>query len=185
VQAGSLQGADGGLAAGARALYVDFDALHAVLHRQAGRGLSGGLGGERSRFPGTAEAQLARAGPGYRVALGIGDGDDGVVERRLDMGGAALDILALAAAADHTLRTFLCHCENPSLLLLVGHGLPGSLAGPGIGLGALASYRKALAVAHTAVAADLDQPLHVEGHVAAQVAFHMAVVVDILSQLGR
>ena len=61
----------------------------------------------------------------------------------------------------------------------------GSLAGAGIGLGALASHRQALAVADAAVAADLDEPLDVEGHVAAQVAFHVAVVVDILSQLGR
>ena len=37
---------------------------------------------------------------------------------------------------------------------------------------------------HAAIAADFDKPLDVKGHIPAQVAFHVAVVVDILSQLG-
>ena len=39
-------------------------------------------------------------------------------------------------------------------------------------------------MAHAPVAADLDEALHVEGQVAAQVALYMAVMVDILAQLG-
>ena len=62
--------------------------------------------------------------------------------------------------------------------------LRGAFTGTGVGLGALAADRQALAVAHAAIAADLDQALDIEGNVPAEVALHVAVLVDIISQFG-
>ena len=186
VQAGGLQSADSGFTAGAGALYIDLNGLHAMLHSQAGGGFSRGLRGKGSGFPGASEAQLTGAGPGDRIALRIGNGDNGIVKCGLDMGSAAFNVLALTAAAYCTLCALLCcHGINPSLLFLVRHGLSGTFAGSGVGLRALASYRKALAVTDAAVTADLNEALDIERQVAAQVAFHVAVLIDIVSQLRR
>jgi hypothetical protein len=71
---------------------------------------------------------------------------------------------------------------------LVAFFLPGhlhaarTLAGTGVGLGALAADREAAPVAQAAVGADLLQPLDVLGTVAAEVALD-GVVVDLLAQL--
>src|SRR3546814_1289213 len=69
-----------------------------TLFRSGLPGLLGGdLGGERGRLARTAEARAARSRPRQRVALAVGDGDDGVVERSVDVGDAigddALDLL--------------------------------------------------------------------------------------------
>src|SRR5699024_3893034 len=72
----------------------------------------------------------------------------------------------------------------PSLLLLVGDGTLGTLAGTGVGLGPLAANGQPLAVADAAVAADLGQALDVHRHVAAQVALHGVLVANDLTQLG-
>src|SRR5690606_16765305 len=59
------------------------------------RGLAGLLGGdlrgERGRLARTAETRAARSRPRQRIALAIGDGDDGVVERSVDVGDAVGD----------------------------------------------------------------------------------------------
>src|SRR3546814_20892205 len=47
-----------------------------------------------------------------------------------------------------------------------------ALAGPRVGLGALAAHRQALAVPQAAVAAEVHEALDVHRHVAAQVALH-------------
>ena len=66
-------------------LYIYFNILHAVFHCNLCSGFSGRLSSVRSALAGTAEIQSARAAPGNGVALGIGNGDDGVVKRALDM----------------------------------------------------------------------------------------------------
>ncbi len=91
---------DSGFTACARALNIDFYALHAMLHSNLSRGLRSGLCCERRGLSGASEAELTGAGPGNSIALGIGDGNNGIVERGLNMSGATLNILALTASAD-------------------------------------------------------------------------------------
>src|SRR5579884_427754 len=93
-----LQGPDGGLPPRARPLDQDVDLAHPVLHGPPGAGLGGQLGGEGGGLAGALEADVAGGGPGQDVALGVADGDDGVVERALDVGDAVGDVLALAPA---------------------------------------------------------------------------------------
>jgi len=131
----------------------------ALLRRQCrgkGRGLLGAL---EPGLPGTR--------PGHRVPRHIGDGDEGVVEGRLDMGDplGLNDLLGLF----RPYRLGLCHASpsfrngkrgrewralglqprpRPCLalllggLLLPGDGPSGSLVSPGIGVGPLTPHRQ-------------------------------------------
>ncbi len=76
----------------------DLEGLHAVLHRLLAGILGGDLRGKRRRLARTTEALGASRGPGNRVALGIGDGDHGVVERGAHMSDAGGNVLPLATA---------------------------------------------------------------------------------------
>ena len=51
---------------------------------------SGDLGGKRGALSRPFEALRPSAGPGNDIARQVGDGDNGVIERRADMGDAAL-----------------------------------------------------------------------------------------------
>ena len=59
----------------------------------------------------------------------------------------------------------------------------GPLACTGIGLGTLASNRQTLAVADTAIAADLDESLDIESGLTAKVTLDLAVMIYILTKL--
>src|SRR3954451_4498752 len=100
LEPGGLQAADRGLAARARALDEDLDLLHALLDALAGGRVGRHLGGERGRLAGALEAGAAGGLPGDHVAFAVGERDDRVVERRLDVRLADRDVLLdLAAAA--------------------------------------------------------------------------------------
>ena len=92
VEAGGLQSRDRRLAAGAGTLDPDFDFLEAKLGGALGRGFGGALGGERRAFAAALEADGAGRGEAKRVAVGVGDGHDRVVESCLDVGDAPADI---------------------------------------------------------------------------------------------
>src|SRR3546814_9700843 len=62
--------------------------------------------------------------------------------------------------------------------LLAGDRPCRALAGPRVGLGALAAHRQALAVTQTAVAAEVHEALDVHRHVAAPVALDHELAVD-------
>src|SRR3546814_8023487 len=83
----------------------------------------------------------------------------------------------------------VCSSDLPRRLLggflLAGDRSRRALAGPRVGLGALAAHRQALAVAQAAVAAEVHQALDVHGHVAAQVALDHVVAVDGLADADR
>src|SRR5215203_1930481 len=96
LQAGGLEGADGRLPAGARALDEDVDLADAVLLGPAGGLLGRQLGRERGRLARALEPDVARRRPRDRVALGVGDGHDRVVEAGLDVGMGVRDVLLLA-----------------------------------------------------------------------------------------
>lgn len=99
IQPCGLQRTDGGLTPGARALYINLNRFHAVLHRSLGSCFSSGLCGKGGGFSGATEAHFARACPGYRIALCIRDSHNGIVERGLDMRRTAFDIFTLTASA--------------------------------------------------------------------------------------
>src|SRR5262245_32522172 len=172
-QSGGLQGGDGRLAAAARPLDPDLDLLDAELGGLLGALLGGALGGERRALAAALEADGAGRGVAERVAVGVGDGADGVVERRLDVGHAPADVPPRLA-----LR-FLGH-GLPHLLdaLLAGDGLARPLAGAGVGLGPLAAHRQPLAVAGAAVAVDVAQARDVLLHLPAQRALDGVLAVE-------
>src|SRR5262245_8406258 len=176
VQASGLQGGDGGFPAGAGALDLDLDLLDAELGGLLGAGLGGALGGERGALAAALEADGAGAGVAERVAVGVGDRDDGVVERRLDVGDAPADVapgLAFLALGHSSVvvSTLLLLLDA----LLAGDCLARALAGAGVGAGALAADRQTAAVAQAAVALDVPQPGDVLGHLPPQRAFHQVV----------
>src|SRR5580658_11111367 len=98
LEAGRLERPDGGLPARTRTLHEHVDLAHAVLHGPAGGGLGRHLRGERSRLARAFESDLPRRGPGNDAPAGVGDRDDRVVERALDVGVPVSDVLPLFAA---------------------------------------------------------------------------------------
>src|SRR5690606_37316329 len=92
--AGGDDALDGGLAAGAGALDPDLDLGHAHLAALLAALLAGAGGGEGGRLAGALEADGAGRVPGEGLAVGVGDGHQGVVLRRLDVEDAADDVLA-------------------------------------------------------------------------------------------
>src|SRR5450830_1623731 len=63
-------------------------------------------------------------------------------------------------------------------LLLAGHCALGALAGAGVGLGPLASHRKAAAVPDPLVTADLDLAADVRCDLAAEVTLELVVALE-------
>src|SRR5947207_90248 len=106
-----LQRANRGLAARARPLHEDLDLLQPVLHALAGAGVGGHLGGEGRRLAGALEAGRAGGFPRDHVALVVGQRDDRVVERRLDVRLADGDVLAHATARATTGRLSPRRCH--------------------------------------------------------------------------
>src|SRR5690606_26910626 len=154
----------GRLTARTRALDADFQRLHAVVERGLAGLLGGDLGRERGGLARAAEARAARSRPRQRVALAVGDGDDGVVEGRVHVGDAVGD-----DALDLLLGLDCCRLGHGLGSLLLD-GLARALAGARVGTGALAAQRQAAAMAQAAVAAQVHQALDRHADFAAQVA---------------
>jgi hypothetical protein len=64
-----------------------------MLHGLFGSVVCCHLRGEGGAFPGTLEPLCAGARPGNHISLGIGNGNDGIIERCLDVSDPNLDIL--------------------------------------------------------------------------------------------
>ncbi len=114
----------------------------------AARILSRHLCGIRCRFARAFEAHGPGRRPGNSIALHVRDQDLGVVERRVHVSNASGDVLG-----DLLLDAlgFACHQSAP-LFLFAGNGLCGAFAGASVGVGALATNRKAPTMAQAAVA---------------------------------
>src|ERR1022692_716037 len=195
LKAGRLERPDGGLAARARALHEDIDLAHAVLHRPARGGLGRHLGGERRGLTRALEADLAGRGPRDNAAARIGDRDNGVVERALDVGVPVGDVLSFLPAHFLDAGTALGRHPAPLLPEVVGPLMPGppatagtarglllALPGTGIGLRALAVHGQPAAMPDALVAPDLDLAPNVGLHLAAQVAFDLVRSIDPVPQ---
>src|ERR687894_587367 len=98
LEAGGLQRADRGLAAGAGTLDEHVDLLHAVLGGLAGGALRGHLSGERRGLARALETDVAGRGPRDHRTGRVRDGHDGVVEGALDVRVPVGDVLLLLAA---------------------------------------------------------------------------------------
>jgi hypothetical protein len=98
-----------------RALDAHFQVLDALVLRNAAGVLGSNLGSERGRLARTLEALATGGRPRQGVALTVGDGDDGVVERSVDVrdavGNVLLDLLTRALGGvvrTFAIRFFLC-----------------------------------------------------------------------------
>src|SRR5205823_13165729 len=107
---GGLERANRRLPPRARAADEHLDRPHAVLHRPPRGCFRGDLRSERGRLAAALEALRARRSPGHDVALRVGDGDDGVVERALDVSLSDSHVFALAAARSYGLLLLLGQC---------------------------------------------------------------------------
>jgi len=87
-QTDGLEGANGAVATEAGTGNLDHNVLKTMGHGVTGGVLSDDLGGVGGGLTRTAEVALTSAGPSDDLALGIGDRDDRVVERREDVGDA-------------------------------------------------------------------------------------------------
>src|SRR5215469_12697188 len=70
-----------------------------------------------------------------------------------------------------------------ALFLLAGNCLRRALAGPGVGVSALAAHGQTATMAQSTVAAEIHQPLDVHRNFAPQIALDHVVAVDHLAQL--
>src|SRR2546430_10559085 len=178
-----LERADGGLPAGPGPTHEDLDLLEPVLHRLARGDLRGRLRGEGCALAGAPEAGAPGAGPGDDVAHPVGEGDDRVVEGRLDVRDARTDLapLALLAALLPWRRLLLVGHALGSCLLrrgrgrrrgprrrrrgrrqfLLDHYAAGlSLPRPPVRVPALSAHREPAPVAYTSIATHVHESLH-------------------------
>src|SRR5688572_29392416 len=185
LQPGGLQRADGLLAPGAGALHEDLDLAHAVLHGLARGHLGRQRRGIRRALARALEPGHAGRAPAHHRATEVGDRDDRVVERRLDVRVPLGHVLLLPAPL---LDGLLAFSHIASIRLLLG-GLapsadralrPAALAR--IGLRSLAADRQVPPMAKAPVRADLLEPLDVERRLAPQVAAGLVAPVDELSE---
>ena len=118
-QAHGLQRAQRGFAARTGARDFHFQGAHAVFDRLLGGVFGGHLRRIGRGFARTLEAHHAGRGPADGVALGVGDGDDGVVEGGGDMRHADHDVLLFFLAGARSLA---------ARLLVISHGITWSLS---------------------------------------------------------
>src|SRR5262249_22238874 len=94
VKPGSLESGDRGLAASSRTFHPHFDLFDTKLGSLGGTLLGRPLSGERRALAAALEPNRTARRVTQRVAVGVGDGDDRVVERALHVGNATADVAA-------------------------------------------------------------------------------------------
>lgn len=108
-----LQGADHGLIAGTGTPDEDIDLLRAMLLSTTGHGLDRELDDEEDGLARAPGVDLAGGGPGDSGTGRIGEGNNGVVERRLDVcvpaGDALGDLLARLTRSAGARNPYGCH----------------------------------------------------------------------------
>ena len=89
----STQGANRGFTAWAGSLDFDVQVLNALFDSCTTSHFRSNLSCKRSRLARTLEALATRRGPRQSVALAVGDGDDRVIERSVNVSNAVRNIL--------------------------------------------------------------------------------------------
>ncbi len=115
LEAHRIQCADSRFTAWAWALDAYFEILEPEFSGHVACTFSSNLCCERSRLARTTEPGTTRGRPGQGIALAIGDRDDCVVERRVNVGDPVDHRLL------HTLARFctcLCHCLLPGVSVI-------------------------------------------------------------------
>ena len=93
LQSSGLKGSQGRFSSGSGAFDVHIDGPHAMLHGLLGGIVRCHLRREGSAFSGALETLCAGTRPRHHITLFIGDGDDRVVERRLNVCDTGQNIL--------------------------------------------------------------------------------------------
>src|SRR3954452_19894398 len=184
LEAGSLERSDRLLATGARPLDVHLDLAHPVLHRAPGSAIGGQRRGVRRALPGALEPGHAGRAPAHHGAGEVGDRDDRVVERRLDVDVPLGDVLPFPAALLDRLLA-LGHVVSIFLALLLppdADRLLRSAPLTGVGLRSLAAHWQGAPRAPPAVGADLDETLDVEGDLSPEVTLDLVPTIDQLAE---
>jgi hypothetical protein len=133
-QADSLQGTNGCFPSSSGTLDTHLDLPHTLIHSLFGRSFRGHLGCKRRAFPGALKPMRARTGPADHVPYGIGDGDNRIIERGLDVRHAFRDILPFAAPLSSSLSPATCHIVPLLFRFLLGaHRSPRTFTSAGVG----------------------------------------------------
>lgn len=88
----AVQSTNSGLTTWTWTLDVDVEVLQTIFQRSLTSTLSSYLSSERGGLAGTAETRTAGGSPGQGVTLTIGNGHDGVVKGRMDVGDASTTV---------------------------------------------------------------------------------------------
>lgn len=174
---------------GTRPFHVDLDIAQTMLLGILRALLRCNLRGERRTLAGTLEPLAAGARPGKHVSVHIGDRDDRIVERSLNMRHAVCNMLLLFFLSDDLFRRGCHHsstmqCALIRLLLLTRNSTGRSFSGTGIGLGSLTANREPLPMAQATVTTKVHKALDVHGNFLAQVSLDLVILVDALSDPG-
>src|SRR6185295_1793383 len=187
LDAGSLQRPYCRVAPRPRALDIHFKRPHPDFARAIGRRHRSLLGRERGSLARSFEAQRTGAGPAHDISLEIGNGDDRIVERRLNVGDSTRNNLLFFFLSDfflglrHQNSYLLCLCRG---LFLHGHGAAArTLARAAVGLGALSTHGQTSPVTEAAVRSNFHEPLDVHGDFLAEVTFNAILLFDHFSNL--
>lgn len=140
------------------------------------------LRGKGSTLAGPLETLETGRRPGNHIANRIGYGDDGIVERRLDMGNASGYMLTFFLLLyDSFCRA--CHYSSPylRLLFLSGNGSCWTFPSSCIGLRSLPTDREPFAMPEPAIASKIHEALYIHGDVPAKITFDFEILVDVFA----
>ena len=124
-----------------------------MIHGLIASVFSSNLRGIRGRFSGTLESLRSRRLPRNCVALGIGDGDHRVIERRVDMRNARCNVFPLSTADtgirfNHDRSLFRC-------FFLASDSFCRTFTSARVRMGALPANRKTATMTEPTVAAEV------------------------------
>ena len=127
------------------------------------------LCGKRRAFTRAFESCGTGTRPAQGIAFGVGNGNNRIVERRVNvryrLGYFLLYFLTCSGFS-------LCFCHRVVLLL---HLSSGSFAGTRIGFGALTAYRQPASVSYASITSQVSKSFDIEADVAAQIAFYRVI----------
>jgi hypothetical protein len=202
LQTPDLQTAQRSLATRAGSVYENRERLHALFRRHTRGVFSGNLRGERGALASALEALAASGRPTQHIPDGIGNGDDGVIERALDESHPRWNFPTAFFPSRRFLRRFFrsrgdfflfalggrlrAHLNTPLLLRNLElfadrNRLARTFASARVGVRALPADRETFAVTQTTIGLQIHEPLDILTDGAAKFAFYRDVFLDVFS----